>query len=76
MSDNRAHYAVFWHEAGGERSPKWCRVSNRRNAIIKARYERGYAVRVPYGSNMVWDAPTFKVCGDVISDFRPQWRRR
>lgn len=76
MSNFRAHYAVFFTLAGPEKYPglsllsRWTRLTNKRAAVAYARRVGGYVVRVGYGSTDAWDAPTFRVCGDVVADHR------
>lgn len=69
MSDLVTHYAVFWQEQS-RAAAMWCRARTKRAAVAQARKVRGYVVRVNYGSRDAWDAPTFKVCGDVVADYR------
>jgi hypothetical protein len=41
-------------------------------AVRAARKAHGYvtAMPLPDPSSRVWDAPTFRVCSDLIADFR------
>lgn len=52
---------------------KWGMTTNRKMAIKSAQTARGYITRMKYpvgnGSN-VWDAPTFKMCSDLLADYR------
>lgn len=68
-SDYIAHYGIFWtdHTIGRD---MWARCTNRRTAERHARKVGGYVVRVATGGRMAWDAPTFRVSGDMIADYR------
>jgi hypothetical protein len=74
--DNRHHYGVFFRLQGPERYAgcyqlaRWARYGDKQSAVRHARTVHGYVVRVGYGRSSAWDAPTLRVSGDVVADFR------
>ncbi len=69
MSDFIRHYGIFWTDPDHGRA-MWQRATSKRVAVRRARQVNGYVITVGHGRNMAWDAPTFKVCGDVVADYR------
>jgi hypothetical protein len=61
-------YGVFFET---DRNPRWAMTRNKRQALKAARKAHGYvtAMNEPSGGGP-WDAPTFKVCSDLIADYR------
>ena len=50
--------------------PIWCMVRNLRRAKRIARNCQGYVTRMPLPTTRSWDAPTFRVCSDLVADYR------
>jgi hypothetical protein len=49
---------------------KWALVTNKRKALTLARKRCGYVTSMPYkDSGPSWDAPTFRVCSDLVADY-------
>jgi hypothetical protein len=69
----RSLYGVFFVDQITGRA-MWCLGRNKRAARRRARTELGYVIEVTnafgYGAPSAWDAPTFKVCGNRIADYR------
>lgn len=67
----RAHglYGVFFQLDGRAR---WGMERSKRRALAFARAAKGYVTRMdlPSPEARVWDAPTFRVCSEVVADFR------
>ncbi len=54
---------------------KWARTHNKRQALTFAKQHGGYVTRMPLASaNGAWDAPTWRVCSEVIADYRMEPR--
>ena len=49
---------------------KWALATNKRQALRFAKERGGYVTQMRYPESNSWDAPTFKVCSDMIADFR------
>lgn len=74
MTTNRhGLYGLFWTEDRNGRTDvaMWAMERSKRRALYHARTLHAVVTRMdlPYG-NGVWDAPTFRVCSDVIADYR------
>lgn len=68
-------YGVFFqapHYRTGQLVAHWGMHRNGRTAKRIARRVSGYVTRMPLPSPevQVWDAPTFKVCSELYSDYR------
>jgi hypothetical protein len=61
-------YGVFGTVNG---TARWAMLRNKRRAVRLARLHSGYVTATPEPGCAVWDAPTFRVCSDLVADFRP-----
>lgn len=72
---HRHEYGVFFRLHGPEPQggyhslARWARLTNKRDALRMAKRVRG-EVRTMLASGSAWDAPTYRVCSDLIVDFR------
>lgn len=63
-------YGVFWVDPKG--CLMWAMGRNRKRAEHYARAVKGYVTRMRTPGAEVWDAPTFKVCSELVADYRPK----
>ena len=61
-------YGVFYQNAAGV--PCWAMTRNRKSALRTAEARQGYVTRMNWPGCSVWDAPTFRVCSDLLADYR------
>lgn len=66
---NHGLYGVFWVESG---RAMWGMDRSRRRALKAGRKYQAVVSRMDLPSTTYWDAPTFRVCSDVIADYRPK----
>jgi hypothetical protein len=71
LAGRQCLYGVFADDPTTGR-PVWGMERSKVRAVRAARKAHGYvtAMPLPDPSSRVWDAPTFRVCSDLIADFR------
>ena len=60
-------YGVFHTQSDGKYH--WGYGTNKRVALKAAKAYHGIVTMMPY-NRTTWDAPTFRVCSDIIADYR------
>jgi hypothetical protein len=59
-------YGIFWQTD----RPMWTMERSKTRALRYGKQVHGYVTRMPLPTSTAWDAPTFKVCSDLIADYR------